>query len=39
VPDFSRKFDQWRMKSEIVLRHPDEKTLEALRKAQKLLIQ
>jgi len=39
VPDFSRKFDQWRMKTESVLRHPDEKTLEALRKAQRLLIQ
>jgi hypothetical protein len=39
VPDFSRKFDQWRMKTETLLRHPDEKTLEALRKAQKNLIQ
>ena len=39
VPDFSRKFDQWRMKTETLLRHPDEKTLEALRKARKNLIQ
>ena len=39
VPDFSHKFDQWRMKTESVLRHPDEKTLEALRKALKNSIQ
>lgn len=39
VPDFSHKFGQWRMKTESVLRHPDEKTLEALRKALKNSIQ
>jgi hypothetical protein len=39
VPEFGPRFDQWRMKSETLLQHPDETTLEALRKAQKLLIQ
>ena len=39
VPEFGPRFDQWRMKSETLLQHPDEKTLEALRKAQKNLIQ
>jgi hypothetical protein len=39
VPDFGPRFDQWRMKTEKLLQHPDETTLEALRKAQKNLIQ
>lgn len=39
VPEFGPKFDLWRMKAEKTLAHPDEQTLEALRKAQKLLIQ
>jgi hypothetical protein len=39
VPGFSRRFDQLRMTAERTLAHPDEKTLEALRKAQKYLIQ
>lgn len=39
VPGFDRRFDQLHMTAQSTLLHPDEKTLEALRKAKKNLIQ
>jgi hypothetical protein len=39
VPGFGPKFDLWHMKAQKTLLRPDAKTLEALRKAKKYLIQ
>ncbi len=39
VPGFGPRFDQFHMTAKTTLLRPDEKTLEALRKAKKLLIQ